>query len=142
MNLTMNTRVIDDQVQINCIGYFQCNFFDIDSLLKKQAEIYAYISENKSFISSFEEMTNLYDITEHMRVKLLASNPEKAEELVLENELSIAKKQLLELCVSECFTDKQVRELAPIMAIEIRKLQNRYDGFRAKDINVIEEVHL
>jgi len=69
----MNTRSIDGVNQINCLGYFNCKWFNFESLMSKQKEIYDFIKELKRENKNAEEMMEWYDVTEYMRVKLLKS---------------------------------------------------------------------
>lgn len=71
MKLTMNTRIVNNQIQVNCLGYFQSDWFNLDSLLKRQKEIYNLISNKKINNENIDELSILYDVTENMRVKML-----------------------------------------------------------------------
>ena len=72
-NLQMNIRTVGGEKQVNCAGYFQSDWFGIDELLSKQTTIYDFIKELESNNQDTRDMVEHYDVTEHMRVKLLKS---------------------------------------------------------------------
>lgn len=70
--LEMNTRNIEGENQVNCKGYFNCNWFSFDALIRKQKEIYQFIQDLERDNKETKEMVEWYDVTEYMRVKLLS----------------------------------------------------------------------
>ena len=70
MKLKMNIRIIEGKKQVNCLGYFQSDWFTLESLLIRQSDIYSLIQSKKNNDEDTLEIENLYNVTEHMRVKL------------------------------------------------------------------------
>ncbi|WP_281991210.1 hypothetical protein [Aquimarina aggregata] len=54
----------------------------------------------------------------------------------IKSDLNRAIAQLKQLCTSDHFTDAEINELAPKMAMNVRKLQRKYDTARAKNKKV------
>lgn len=54
----------------------------------------------------------------------------------IKSDLNRAIAQLNQLCTSDHFTDKEVNELSPKMAMNVRKLQRKHDTARAKNKKV------
>ena len=64
----INVIETESGLKVNCIGYFQCDYFSFDSLVKRQKMIVDYLSDKEEKNLEFVEMFNA---TEHMRVAIL-----------------------------------------------------------------------
>lgn len=71
MDFKTNIINTEDGPKVNCIGYFQGDYFSIESLIKRQKMIYDYL---KSKEVKDQEFVNMYNATERMRVALLNFN--------------------------------------------------------------------
>jgi hypothetical protein len=79
MNLDSNIKIrynkSKDENEVSCTGYFNSDFFTIDELIYRQKNIYNLIDENQKIKSEIRnDLAELYDITEKMRVELLKKN--------------------------------------------------------------------
>lgn len=68
MEFKTNVILTESGPKVNCIGYFQCDYFSFISLLKRQKMISEYLA-NK--VEKDPEFVTMFDATEHMRVALL-----------------------------------------------------------------------
>ena len=65
-----NIRIVNGKKQVNSIGFFKSDFFNMEDLIERQNEIHSHIS-NLSEGKNKTEMETLYNVTEYMRVELL-----------------------------------------------------------------------
>ena len=71
------TRIVNGVKQVNMIGYFQSDFFSLESLTRRQKQIRIYLNRLEGYKEdkkeAIEEAKDLYNATEQMRVVLLLS---------------------------------------------------------------------
>lgn len=79
----------------NCIGYFRSDFFTLDEVLQRQADIKKFIAGiDAADKAKLEEFERMYLATEHMRVELqqqTAAHTKKLRNEFLETELELAR---------------------------------------------------
>ncbi|MGE0931681.1 hypothetical protein [Peijinzhouia sedimentorum] len=69
LNTAIRYNELKKQNEVNCIGYFNCEFFTALELKRRQDDIYKVWKELDGIEA--KKMTDLYDVTEFMRVQLL-----------------------------------------------------------------------
>lgn len=75
--MTTNVRYnpIFEEFEANCIGFFRNAFFSLDSIVKRQNEIYSLIQKDLRRDSDTNQALNeLYNATEAIRVAIVHSN--------------------------------------------------------------------
>ncbi len=79
VTMEFKTNVIETYsgLKVNCIGFFQCDYFSFESLMKRQKMINEYLSGKKE---NSEEFVDMFNATEHMRVAILNYKPQIQKE--------------------------------------------------------------
>jgi len=73
MNIINHIREVNGVKEVNSVGYFKSDFFNLDKLLERQKLIYDFYEKLENGETK-DQMENLYNITEKMRVILITKN--------------------------------------------------------------------